>query len=314
MCSSWSAGMPGPLSVTEISSRPPSTARAVTLIRSPGSVWATALRTRLRSTCVSRSGSALSVPLTASSSKSRSPNSGRSRRRSSKKSSSVDRRGSTQPARLGAGQREHVADQAVELVEAAQQRHGALVPARLVGLTVEQLDLGAQHGERRAQLVRGVGDEVALAPERPLEAIEHVVERVRTARRTSPRPRTGPRRGPTGRPSRPRPRPGPSAAAARRSASRARSRRRPRARARAGRRRRRCAAGSPGPGRPAVSGSARRSVPTRRPWATIGWLSTRSRPASRRRGRQSERGVDQPAASGECVARAPRGRSPRGGW
>ena len=53
----------------------------------------------------------------------------------------------------------------------------------LVGLAIEQLDLGAQHGERRAQLVRGVGDEVALARERALEAIEHAVERVRPARR-----------------------------------------------------------------------------------------------------------------------------------
>ena len=89
----------------------------------------------------------------------------------------VDRLRLDQLAALGAGERQHVGDEAVELVEAAQQRDGAFVAAQLVGLAVEQLDLGAQHRERRAQLVRGVGDEVALALERPLEPLEHVVER-----------------------------------------------------------------------------------------------------------------------------------------
>ena len=43
-------------------------------------------------------------------------------------------------------------------------------------LAVEQLDLGAQDGERRAKLVRRVGHEIALAPERALEPVEHAVE------------------------------------------------------------------------------------------------------------------------------------------
>src|ERR1039457_7259545 len=44
--------MPGPVSLTEISSRP-SCARAVTVTRSPGLVWETALRTRLRAAAAS---------------------------------------------------------------------------------------------------------------------------------------------------------------------------------------------------------------------------------------------------------------------
>ncbi len=54
----------------------------------------------------------------------------------------------------------------------------ALVPASFVGFAVEQLDLGAQHGQGRAELVGGVRDEVALAFERALEPVEHVVEGV----------------------------------------------------------------------------------------------------------------------------------------
>ena len=48
--------------------------------------------------------------------------------------------------------------------------------AGAVGLAVEQLDLRAEHGKRRAQLVGGVGDEVALARERSFEPLQHVVE------------------------------------------------------------------------------------------------------------------------------------------
>ena len=80
-------------------------------------------------------------------------------------------------ARLGARQGEHVAHQPVELVEAAQQRCGSVVAAALVGFAVQQFDLRAQDSERRPQLVRGIGDEIALALERPLEPLEHVVER-----------------------------------------------------------------------------------------------------------------------------------------
>ena len=50
--------------------------------------------------------------------------------------------------------------------------------SRFVLLAGEQLDLAPQHGERGSQLVRGVGDELALAAERALQPVEHVVERI----------------------------------------------------------------------------------------------------------------------------------------
>ena len=89
----------------------------------------------------------------------------------------VDRARLDQAAGLGAGQREHVVDEPVHLVQPPQQRRGCPRGGALVGLAVQQLDLGAQHGQRRAQLVRGVRDEVALAREGALEPLEHAVER-----------------------------------------------------------------------------------------------------------------------------------------
>ncbi len=53
---------------------------------------------------------------------------------------------------------------------------------RAVGLALdadEQVQLPAQDGQGRAQLVRGVGDEFALRGERRLEPVEHVVQRFR---------------------------------------------------------------------------------------------------------------------------------------
>ena len=68
-----------------------------------------------------------------------------------------------EPARLGACKCEHVVDESIDLVEAAKQRGGALAAALLVGLAVEQLNLRAYDCEGGAELVRSVGDEVALA-------------------------------------------------------------------------------------------------------------------------------------------------------
>ena len=41
-----------------------------------------------------------------------------------------------------------------------------------------KLELGAKHRERRPELVAGVGDEVALAVDRGLEPVEHLVQRL----------------------------------------------------------------------------------------------------------------------------------------
>jgi hypothetical protein len=89
----------------------------------------------------------------------------------------IDRARLDQLACLGTRERQHVAHQPVELVEAAQQRHGLLVTVPLVALAVEQLDLRPQHRQRRAQLVGRVGHELALALERALQSLEHPVKR-----------------------------------------------------------------------------------------------------------------------------------------
>ena len=60
--------------------------------------------------------------------------------------------------------------------------HEALDPPdlreRRIGLGAEHFELAADHRQRGAQLVRGVGDERALAGERGGEPVEHVVEGV----------------------------------------------------------------------------------------------------------------------------------------
>ena len=58
-------------------------------------------------------------------------------------------------------------------------------------LVAQQLEVGAERRDRRAQLVRGVGDEVALRLDRALERVERRVERPRRAApaRRRPRPR-----------------------------------------------------------------------------------------------------------------------------
>jgi hypothetical protein len=89
----------------------------------------------------------------------------------------IDRARLDQLACLGARERQHVAHQPVELVEAAQQRRGFLVTVPLIALAVEQLDLRPQHRQRRAQLVGRVRDELALTLERALQALEHPIER-----------------------------------------------------------------------------------------------------------------------------------------
>ena len=63
------------------------------------------------------------------------------------------------------------------LLDVGQQPR-ALVGRQGVGLR-QHLDVRAQAGDRRAQLVRGVGDELALGGDRALERVEHGVEVLR---------------------------------------------------------------------------------------------------------------------------------------
>ena len=86
---------------------------------------------------------------------------------------------------VGARQQQQVAHQAAHALRRAQRRLG-----RLAALAVEhvgqQLEVGEDRGQRRAQLVRGVGHELALALQgalgllaRGLQPVEHRLQRVR---------------------------------------------------------------------------------------------------------------------------------------
>ena len=93
--------------------------------------------------------------------------------------------------------RRHVLDRRVALVAAGQLDEVAHEPAELLGLAdhvaqqraplallelgagEQDLHVGPQRGHRRAQLVRGVGHELALGGLRGLHAIEHRVEALR---------------------------------------------------------------------------------------------------------------------------------------
>ena len=93
------------------------------------------------------------------------------------------RRGTTESSRtspysplglLPAGQLDHVADQRgqlVELLDHVRSQRGAVLGREEV-LVAHQLEVGPDGGDRRAQLVRGIGDEVALGLHRTLERVE----------------------------------------------------------------------------------------------------------------------------------------------
>lgn len=91
----------------------------------------------------------------------------------------LDRLRFDQLAGLRARERQHVADQAVELVETAQKRRRRLVSAARIRLMVQQLHLRPQYRQRRPQLVRRIRDELALSLECSLQPLEHRVERSR---------------------------------------------------------------------------------------------------------------------------------------
>jgi len=80
---------------------------------------------------------------------------------------------------LGRGEDEQIVDQATDA--AYLGLHQTLDPAHLaVGerlLGDQHIELAPHHGEWSPKLVRGVGDELALAFESLRESIEHVVER-----------------------------------------------------------------------------------------------------------------------------------------
>jgi hypothetical protein len=79
---------------------------------------------------------------------------------------------------LAAGQLHGVGDQAGQVVDAGEHRGDqpvAVLPVQQLYLA-QHLDVGAQRGQRGAQLVRGVGDQLALAVGGVLHGAEHRVE------------------------------------------------------------------------------------------------------------------------------------------
>ena len=90
----------------------------------------------------------------------------------------IDRRGRARCARrLEACQREQVGSQAAHPVRGLQRlrQSGAVLGRRTVARQ-RHLEPGAQHGERRAQLMRRIGRKVTQLRHRALQAAEHLVE------------------------------------------------------------------------------------------------------------------------------------------
>ena len=97
----------------------------------------------------------------------------------------VDRRRGALAGGVGAGQQQQIGDQAPHPPRRAQRSVGGfqLLAAELVG---QQFQVRQHTGQRRAQFVRGVGDELALMAQcslgldaRALQRREHLVERPR---------------------------------------------------------------------------------------------------------------------------------------
>ena len=158
---------------------PPSSA-ALRRIRPSGSVWTIALRRRLRSAWVRRSGSA-STTISGTS-----PNSSRR--------SLTGRIDSTSPARnsarsMGCGRRKPASSARASRSRSSTSRFMRSISARAirstrrtsVGVRIflhgQDLELAAEDRQRRPQLVRGVGQERGLPSERLLQRVEHLVER-----------------------------------------------------------------------------------------------------------------------------------------
>ena len=83
------------------------------------------------------------------------------------------RRPAVAPGQLG--QVAHDVGQLLQLHEDVVDQHGAVLGAQLVD-PADHLEVGAQAGERGAQLVRGVEHQLALGAPRRLERLEQPVE------------------------------------------------------------------------------------------------------------------------------------------
>ena len=158
-----SGGTPGPRSETSSTAWSPSL-RTATVTGVPAGVWISAFSIRLRATRCRSSGTAASVTARGRVHRHLALLAERLRlgRRLAGHRGQVHRPPRRLAAGVGAGQQQQVGHQAAHPARGAQRGGGDLLRLALeVGL--EQLEVGEDAGERRAQLVRGVGHELALA-------------------------------------------------------------------------------------------------------------------------------------------------------
>ena len=184
---SASSGMTGPLLATRSRAEPSAPAPASSSATPPGTLWRTAFSTRF---AARRSSSAASP---------RDRRRGRAARAARPtprrpRARPAPPRAAGAPARSTASSRRSGPAAAGQHHQPVEQRLGAV--GRLehdlahlaqlgdgrVGVGQRHVGLGADHGQRAAQLVARVGDEAALGVEGRLEAVEHLVERVAPAR------------------------------------------------------------------------------------------------------------------------------------
>ena len=151
----------------------------------PGGVWMRAFSTRIRPICSARSSSpSASIPPFVSTSSSCSVDLGDGMelvRERSRQHVQVDGlRLDVQPAGVEAGQVEQLGcelGQPVDLLP--HRRHELLLGTRLELLVLHQLQEAAEGEERRSQLVRGVGDELAAGVLQLGQPLTHSLERIR---------------------------------------------------------------------------------------------------------------------------------------
>ena len=160
---------PGPSSSTSSSARP-SVARTATLIRPPGGPCRRAFSTRFES---ARSSAGRSPSTQTGSAVTSTPGAATTFARARRDRLSWP---CARGARFLPRQREQVVGEPSEAL-GVRLEIGDQVRRRAVAREVR--DVPAQRGQRRAELVRGVGEEPPLGLARPLEAVEHRVQRRR---------------------------------------------------------------------------------------------------------------------------------------
>ncbi len=145
-------------------------------------MWAIAFATRLRRACARRSGSAFSTPvwdgaqLEAAVGEKAHPVP-----QLVHEHAELDRLDAQELALLALGQQQQVIHQPGDPRDLRLHQPGDALHLLLIRVVLarEHLHLAADHGQRGAELVRGVGDERALSLEGVGEPVEHVVEGVR---------------------------------------------------------------------------------------------------------------------------------------